>query len=153
LHHHSVNKPSRSNSRQRELTRESAIHLYACSSTAGPRYSSWFHQYDGTRTMGSRPSSRRSAQEGPLINFKFSFPPSQANSSATPTKNTLVQSVKLLPVLRRLQELSLSRRVVVLEVRLYRLVLIVKLVGIGTRSFATYTTSSPQGQLQIVVSV
>lgn len=28
-------------------SRESAIHLYACMRTAGPRYSSWFHQYDG----------------------------------------------------------------------------------------------------------
>lgn len=28
-------------------SRESAIQRYDCSSTAGPRYSSWFHQYDG----------------------------------------------------------------------------------------------------------
>jgi ADP-heptose:LPS heptosyltransferase len=28
-------------------SRESAIHRYDWSSTAGPRYSSWFHQYDG----------------------------------------------------------------------------------------------------------
>jgi ADP-heptose:LPS heptosyltransferase len=28
-------------------SRESAIQRYDWSSTAGPRYSSWFHQYDG----------------------------------------------------------------------------------------------------------
>ena len=28
-------------------SRESASHRYDCSSTAGPKYSSWFHQYDG----------------------------------------------------------------------------------------------------------
>lgn len=31
----------------RRRTLESAIHLYACMSVAGPRYSSWFHQYEG----------------------------------------------------------------------------------------------------------
>ena len=46
------------------LTRESAIHLYACISVAGPKYSSWFHQYDGQlveqhahRIHSYRPSS------------------------------------------------------------------------------------------------
>lgn len=28
-------------------SRESSIHLYACINTAGPRYLSEFHQYDG----------------------------------------------------------------------------------------------------------
>jgi len=56
-----------------------------------------------------------------------------ARGRTTGTKDTLVHAVQLLSVFLRLQELALSRRVVVLQERLNRLVLLVEVGEIGDK--------------------
>lgn len=107
------------------VSRESATQRYACMRTAGPRYWSWFHQYDGheveqhAQRMHCR--SRRAQCQHALA----------AAATSAVIRTHLVHAVKLETVLLRLQVLPPVCRPLRLKVRLDRLVLLVEPVAIA----------------------
>ena len=105
------------------VSRESATQRYACMRTAGPRYWSWFHQYDGHdveqhaqrmhcgQVRTKRGVRRCAGREGEGERGRGAH---------------LVHAVELKAVLLRLEVLPAVGRLLGLEVRLDRLVLLVE---------------------------
>lgn len=116
------------------VSRESATQRYACMRTAGPRYWSWFHQYDGHDV-------EQHAQRMHCGRRRFCGCQHTAHGErwdreqrSGHARTHLVHAVELEAVLLGLEVLPAVGGLLSLEVRLDRLVLLVEPVREGVRA-------------------
>ena len=86
---------------------------------AGPRYTSWFHQYDGQEVE----------QHAQRMHSYILWEPAWVR--VPQGRNDCHVPVELTAILLRLEEFAIRWRVVVLQVRFDRLVLLVELGEVG----------------------